>query len=294
MKEFYSILLFLLSYVLMGQEITIKGRIVDKGTSMPIAYAGIYYGNNEESIGTTSDENGNFSLFITENLYQKYRVTATGYKDLFIDIPYKQQKLQIEMESQNVQEKKVTTSKNKGRKLVLGAKVDKTDLYVNSVNGFRENEVQASWIDFRKIRGNAVLKKIHIFLSDMGDDQGDFIVRFMELKEKRFETGVYYNYSDFVDITKKTIILNCKKGWNEQEIEPIKLPKKAIAIVISQVDTGKREKWKNKNVGASLAFYKANVQSDIKSVIASNRGLYFSNYEDSPSQSLAIVLEVEY
>ena len=277
-------------------QVTFKGKVVDKNTKRPIAYAGIYYISNEDAVGTTTDANGNFTLTLTEDLYQKYRITATGYTDILVDITYQQREGRYELTPQTKAAAPTVTADANAPIFSIGEKVDKSELNTGKIDGFERNTRRAGWFDLRKLKGNIALKKIHLYISDEGDDEGELILRFMTHKSKKFSTGVN-DIDNFYDLLSEPMVVKCKKGWNTYEIPPVKMPKKAIIFIISQVDSNKLGKWYNQykepRVGVSLASYKKQVQSSVMCGFVNNM-FYFSKYEDVPGQSVAIVLDFQY
>jgi hypothetical protein len=71
-------ILFLLMCVkpAMGQTTLVKGVIRDARTNEPVAYATVFF--DESSVGTTSDEAGNYRLE-TDQPYTKLKIMAVGY-----------------------------------------------------------------------------------------------------------------------------------------------------------------------------------------------------------------------
>ena len=277
-------------------QVTFKGKVVDKNTKRPIAYAGIYYISNEDAVGTTTDANGNFTLTLTEDLYQKYRITATGYTDMLVDITYQQREGRYELTPQAEAAAPTVSADANAPIFSIGEKVDKSGLKTGKIDGFERNTRRAGWFDLRKLKGDIALKRIHLYISGAGDDEGELILRLMTHRSKKFSTGVY-RIDNYYDLLLEPIVLKCKKGWNTYEIPPVKMPKKAIVFIIGQVDSNKLGKWYNEykepRVGVSLASYKKYMQSSVMYGSVNNM-FYFSKYEDVPSESAAIVFDFQY
>ena len=269
---------------------------MDKNTKRPIAYAGIYYISNEDAVGTTTDANGNFTLTLTEDLYQKYRITATGYTDMLVDITYQQREGRYELTPQAEAAAPTVSADANASIFSIGEKVDKSGLKTGKIDGFERNTRRAGWFDLRKLKGDIALKRIHLYISGEGDDEGELILRLMTHRSKKFSTGVN-RIDNYYDLLLEPIVLKCKKGWNTYEIPPVKMPKKAIVFIIGQVDSNKLGKWYNEykepRVGVSLASYKKYMQSSVMYGSVNNM-FYFSKYEDVPSESAAIVFDFQY
>ena len=74
MKQLVLLLLFFFPTIILAQT---SGIVVDKKSGKPIAYANIWVEN--QNIGTTSDEKGQFS-FKESLIGKKLIVTAIGYE----------------------------------------------------------------------------------------------------------------------------------------------------------------------------------------------------------------------
>ena len=74
------IILFLLSFLeLFAQQITIRGKIVDSETSLPLSNANIYLSSNN-STGTISDKNGEFLLTANVDKNDFITISFVGYE----------------------------------------------------------------------------------------------------------------------------------------------------------------------------------------------------------------------
>ncbi|MFM7486430.1 MAG: carboxypeptidase-like regulatory domain-containing protein, partial [Cytophagales bacterium] len=80
-------LIFLLSNVGLAQVVTIEGRILDRETDKPVAYASI--GVEGFTFGTSSNEDGYFSIKIPEAISKKYslKISCVGYENASIQNP---------------------------------------------------------------------------------------------------------------------------------------------------------------------------------------------------------------
>ena len=76
MRRFILFFLFLNTYLVAYNQV-IKGTILDQKTLDKINFAYIYF--NGTSVGTNSDQNGNFELDISKNASMPLTISALGY-----------------------------------------------------------------------------------------------------------------------------------------------------------------------------------------------------------------------
>ncbi len=76
-----SLIAFLLPLFCISQ--TLKGRIIDKVTQLPIETAAVYFDNT--TIGTTSNENGEFSITYSDAVQSTLVISYLGYGKVFIE-----------------------------------------------------------------------------------------------------------------------------------------------------------------------------------------------------------------
>ena len=109
MKLFALSFLLFVSGSLLAQTIT--GKVIDAQTNEPLLGAAIYYDNT--SIGTTSDEDGKFSIAFKENLKSPLIISFLGYHAVTISSFENNQNLLITMnrKAESLDEV-VVTSKN--------------------------------------------------------------------------------------------------------------------------------------------------------------------------------------
>lgn len=86
----------------------IKGRIIDKNTGAPLQGVTISISEAEVSIGTITDENGEFSLWDVP-VNTRLRVSLDGYKDVYLDsVSINDSILIVEMECNTKWKKKLS------------------------------------------------------------------------------------------------------------------------------------------------------------------------------------------
>ena len=79
-----SLIAFLLPLFCISQ--TFKGRIIDKVTQLPIETVAVYFDNT--TIGTTSKENGEFSITYLDAVQSTLVISYLGYEKVFITIDF--------------------------------------------------------------------------------------------------------------------------------------------------------------------------------------------------------------
>lgn len=109
-----AIIFILISLTSFSQEnkITITGQILDLETSQPISFASIYI--KSESIGTTSNENGNFIFHIPTEYKEDIVVISTiGYLSIFKKVSSfaKSEKIYLSTQTTNLDEIVITANK---------------------------------------------------------------------------------------------------------------------------------------------------------------------------------------
>jgi hypothetical protein len=83
MRKFILFFLFLNFYLVAYNQV-LKGTILDQKTLDKINFAYVYF--NGTSVGTTSDQNGNFELDISKNTSMPLTISALGYYSVTIDL----------------------------------------------------------------------------------------------------------------------------------------------------------------------------------------------------------------
>lgn len=96
-----------------GQSQTqeIRGKIIDKDTLRPIEGATISLNDSKLTVGTLSDENGDFKLWDVPLSVKSLRVSASGYKNATIQLDKRNDsddnRLIIKLESKEPEKKKI-------------------------------------------------------------------------------------------------------------------------------------------------------------------------------------------
>jgi hypothetical protein len=75
-----------------GKKVTVSGKVIEKGTNLPLEYATIVFENaiTKQLSGGITDENGNFKFEVTSGNYN-VRAEFISFKN--VNIPQKKWKL---------------------------------------------------------------------------------------------------------------------------------------------------------------------------------------------------------
>lgn len=212
MKQF--IFLFLITLSLSAQ---VKGVVKDSISGKPIAYVNIWVEN--ENIGTTSEENGTFSLNIKED--KNIVFSALGYETKTI----KSGKINtVSLFQKTIQLDEIVVENRKNTKEIEigGFKKGRIKLYYGS--GIKPT-ILAKKIEFtEEVSNYPFLKEIN-FLSLCQIKKAKIILRFFELDNNGLPGADYLG---------ENIIIEVKEGKNINKIDlekyHIKIPEKGIFI----------------------------------------------------------------
>ena len=142
MKTRCSIFIFwflTVSHVILSQQV-VSGRITDAADGTPLAYASVAVANT--TIGTYSDESGNYKLTISGNGSYEIIVHYLGYQPVFHKIdkpkPFHQIDIALKINEVEIQEVSVMSAKSKHKqndidmfwRIILGVKPSKDGLEV--------------------------------------------------------------------------------------------------------------------------------------------------------------------
>lgn len=208
LKSFLTIIFSFLLIFIRGQQ-TVKGTIVDSLTNKGIAFTSI--GIVGKSIGTLSDENGNFEFTFTDKQKNdSIKILSIGYKPIvylvadFTKQPHKLIKLQnlptlleeVEVKSKKIKYKTLGTS----------------DYTKNNCSGFVKNESNWKGSESAVIAGNKVGRQVLLesfsfyVIQNKYSDSLKFRLMFYEASEK--------GYPRYKTIVRKPVIfkMGVKQG----------------------------------------------------------------------------------
>ncbi len=201
MKASLTFLLLLIAYPAISQ---LTGKIINAETGAPIPYVNIWV--QDANIGTTTEENGNFSLETTpESLYVVF--SAIGFETRTIELKNIKAKIPLIPKTTELQEV-VVSSKQAAKELVIG-KFKRSK--INKFFGCGEKpKIWARYFPYDPIYTDTpFLKKIKVFsISD--HKNSTFNLRFYTVGEDG-APGTY--------LTEKNMIGTAKKGNKFTEID---------------------------------------------------------------------------
>ena len=119
-----ALLLIIPLTLLICQEKTIYGKVIDKETSTPLFGANILVtSENKETFGTSTDENGNYSINIIRSGSYTFKATFIGYDELTEEISIipgdvdRQLDIKLSISAIQLQEYIVTASRGRREKI---------------------------------------------------------------------------------------------------------------------------------------------------------------------------------
>lgn len=213
------LLLLLISFSLTAQ---VNGVVLDSISGKPIAYVNIWVEN--ENIGTTSEENGVFSLDIKEEKniifsalgYETKTIKSAEIKQVYLKaIVYEMEEIMV---SEPKKTKKITINKYKKNKI---------NLYYGAG---KQPTILAKKIEYTdQIAEYSYLKEIK-FLSLSEIEKAKIILRFFEVDIDGKPSN------DYID---ENILITVEKGKNDNTINleeyKINIPKKGLFIAFESI-----------------------------------------------------------
>lgn len=190
-------LLFLLLLTTLSLSAQVKGVVLDSISGKPIAYVNIWVEN--ENIGTTSEENGTFSLDIKEE--KNIVFSALGYETKILKSS-EIEKVSLYPKIYEMPEVVIEASKGTKQIKLSNYKKNKINHYYGAG---KQPTIIARKIDFNdEVKQHPYLKEI-TFLSMSQIEKAKIILRFYE-DDSEGKPGA--------DCLEKNIVLEIKKGKN--------------------------------------------------------------------------------
>lgn len=215
--------LFLTSFIAQSQTFQLEGKIIDKLTKEPVAYANISFVKG--SLGISSQENGSFSLEIpTKKLKEKVHISCLNYKDTIVFVNQIQQKtIGLQPKIYNLNE--VVLSKKKTQKITLD-KVKRRVFPMHSSN----LKMIAKYFP-NSLKGEYFFDKIKVHFARRASRKAKFRIRVFSVDEK---TGKPKD-----DLLHKSIPVKIKEKQREVELDisflDIEVPKKGFFIAFEKL-----------------------------------------------------------
>lgn len=249
MKHIILIFLILFSHEVESQkQVKIVGHVLSAEDNSAVAYATIIDISSYER-GTTSDENGKFSLAIKSklNFPLKLKISCIGYHDTTITVIEKA-KLKIILEKKNYSLPEVVIRSGSLSDHIIGIPDGAilTGRDGEQTGLFPSNSAGLSSGVFIKIPGNkmGVLKAIEYYLLPKGKPETPFMLRFLEPIEP-VQANRMYSEDMFIDLLKEPIVTKGQSGWNTLSLLDynIPVPQNDLFILFTPLEAGKGYSW---------------------------------------------------
>ena len=278
MRIIYLSLVLCCSSVLFSQNATLRGRVVDAQTNLPIAYVAL--GISGTSIGTVTDENGQFVLENSANpevIAMDIVFTSLGYEDVVIaSATFTEVEQIIKMKHKVYGLDEVVVYDFSGELMTLGKGKINTRMSVNFAIDGKVNQNLGSEIGRRfKIKDQAMLKTFKFYVSQNNFNGVKFRVNVYDARKKRSLTP----------INKKEVIIaltDKQKGWVAVDLSPYNIIAKENVVVAIE--------WIAADKGGS----RLNIPINMPSLGSTHYYKYGSknNWKVYGNMSAAMVLEV--
>ena len=196
------IFLFFISSQMFSQNVQFKGKLLDKNTNEPIAYANISF--VKTNLGISSQVNGVFNLEIDKQLLQeKVHISCLNYKDTILLAKQLQQKT-LFLQPKSFELNEIIISKKVDRELVID-KYKRKEL--NSGFGALKNSpwIVTKFFDYNmEYKKTPYLKNVTFYIGEFPKAKsGKFRVRFFSVDSLTSKPK-----DDFIQ---NQIIVNVKK-----------------------------------------------------------------------------------
>ena len=211
MKNLFYIL-FLISFSLSAQ---IKGVVKDSITGKPISFVNIWV--QDENIGFTSEENGEFSINTSE-INKKLLFSALGYEKKTVLI---KNSTEVKLKPTDYQLEEVVIFKTLGTKIIEIGKT-KNATYQAFDNGPKIDTKFFSYLE--KYKKTKYLKKVSVF-TDNSIENASFKIHFYSVDSNGFPS---------TELLDKDFIVSVKKGVTKNIFDVTKfklqMPKNGIFV----------------------------------------------------------------
>ena len=209
-KKYFVFLLFTLSL-----SAQIKGVVKDSITGKPISFVNIWV--QDENIGFTSEENGEFSINTSE-INKKLLFSALGYEKKTISI---KNNTEVKLKPSDYQLDEVVIFKTLGTKIIEIGKT-KNATYQAFDNGPKIDTKFFSYLE--KYKKTKYLKKVSVF-TDNSIENASFKIHFYSVDSNGFPS---------TELLEKDFIVSVKKGVTKNIFDVTKfklqMPKNGIFV----------------------------------------------------------------
>jgi hypothetical protein len=242
MKSIFLSLLFIVfilpcaaySQTSAGENITVKGKIIEQESSKPLSYVSI--GIPDKPFGTLTDTLGNFTLQITrDNLSDSLQISLIGYfsKKIAVKELVEEKEITVRLSIKIIELAEVVVTNGKTHTDILGRQASGKFVQVSIHNKKSVDQTIGSEMGMRykNSHANAVLKDFNFNISGNNFNYIKYRINVYSVKDNMPDT-LLYNKQIFMTVD------NFRKGWINVDMEPynIKVPQNFI-VTIQWVDS---------------------------------------------------------
>ena len=254
MKSSILFLIFALAIQMcVAQEyVFLKGKLIAKDTNTPIPYAAI----TANKYGTTSKEDGSFTLKLPEESAGELYLQAIGYRDTVISADrFSHEELVIYLSTVAYSlPTAYVSSKTSRKENILAGKPEVAVLkeregkaiptFVSTGAGFSSGVP----VNPKKKHQDGILSKISFYATEDGFPQAPTIIRIL-VPDTKLQKNRIYPRSKFKDLLKEPLIHEGQAGWNTLDVEELNLPtpNKNFILLFTPLDYGDQYRWINKH-----------------------------------------------
>lgn len=253
MKSLTLLLFFaLVTQVCSSQEyVSLKGKLVEKETNTPIPYAAI----TANKYGTTSKEDGSFTLQLPKESEGELYIQAIGYRDTSIsNDSFSNEEIIIYLKSVAYSlPTAYVSSKTSRKENILAGKPEVAVVkerngkaiptFVSTAAGLSSGVL----INPKKKHQGGILSKISFYAIEDGFPQAPTVIRIL-VPNTKLQKNRMYPRSVFKDWLKEPLIHAGKAGWNTIDVEHLNLPtpNQNFILLFTPLDYGDKYRWTNK------------------------------------------------
>lgn len=203
-------LIFLFPFFVLSQEQLAKGVVVDSDTDLPIPYVNISV--LESEIGTSSDEEGNYTLTIeNNNLHKNVKLSSLGYKDTTLLVSSFLKVSKLVLQPLNEQLDEVVISKKFEEKTLEINKITEDDLCQGFGSSFRNPWILALYFPFEEhYKNTEYLKSVRFHFGNFKNNKAKFRLRLYTIGNDGLPQK---------DLLKENVIVTLKKKQKTVDID---------------------------------------------------------------------------
>ena len=233
------------------EYISLQGKLIAKETYTPIPYAAITH----DKYGTTSKEDGSFTLKLPEESMGELYIQAIGYQDTIISVDrFSNEELLIYLNTVVYSlPTAYVSSKTSRKEHILAGKPEvavvkdregkAVPTFVSTGAGFSSGVL----INPKKKHQGGILSKISFYAVEEGFPQAPTLIRIL-VPHTKLQKNRIYPYSEFRDLLKEPLVHKGEVGWNTIDMEHLNLPTPSqnFILLFTPLDYGDQYRWINK------------------------------------------------